>query len=49
MGFIGRTLAIGGRMGAVGMCEGIRVDLRVGEGLRMRQDGGWDARRWPCD
>jgi hypothetical protein len=32
MGFIGRVSAIGGRRGAVGVCEGIRVDLHVSSG-----------------
>jgi hypothetical protein len=31
-------------MGVVGTCEGMRVDLWVEEGLRMRQEGGWEAR-----
>ena len=42
---MGGVSAIGGRMGAVGTCEGIRVDLRVRDGFQMRQVGGWDARR----
>jgi hypothetical protein len=49
MGFMGGTLAMEGRMGAVGTCEGMRVDLRVEVGLRRRQDGGWDTRRRPYD
>ena len=48
-GFIGGVSAIEGRMGAVGMCDGINVDLWVEEGWRSKQEGGWEARRWPCD
>ena len=36
----GGTLATGGRMGAVGTCEGMRVVLHVRAGLQIRHDGG---------
>ena len=49
MGFIGRVSAIGGRMGAVRTCDGIKVDLWVEAGCRRRHEGGWEARRRPCD
>ena len=48
MGFIGGVSAMGGRIGAVGTCDGMSVDLRVEEGWRRRQEGGWEARWRPC-
>ena len=32
MGFMGGVSAIGGRMGLVGTCDGMRVDLQVDAG-----------------
>ena len=48
MGCMRGVLAIVGRSGAVGMCDGISVTLHVRWGLRRRHEGGLDVRWHPC-